>query len=244
MKICNICNIEKPLNDFTNVKSKGKIKKRPTCKKCTSLRVKNWVIANPEKRKSYVKQYSLINKNSINDKSKSYYQQNKINILNKKRNQDRLNQKILLLKNCLEDYKQRNPTAPDDYQLTNNDIRNYKYRLKLKTDNLFKLKVNLRTLIRNSFKRKGINKVLKSEQILGCSMNDFKQHLESQFESWMNWNNYGLYNGQPNYGWDIDHIQPLNTATCDADIIRLNHYTNLRPLCSYYNRIIRNQTQI
>jgi len=55
----------------------------------------------------------------------------------------------------------------------------------------------------------------------------------------MNWENRGLYNGELNYGWDIDHIKPLATATCETDIIKLNHYTNLKPLCSYTNRYIK-----
>ena len=55
----------------------------------------------------------------------------------------------------------------------------------------------------------------------------------------MNWENRGLYNGELNYGWDIDHRIPLSTSTCEADVIRLNHYTNLQPLCSYTNRHIK-----
>jgi len=37
-------------------------------------------------------------------------------------------------------------------------------------------------------------------------------------------NNYGLYNGEINYEWDIDHIEPIS---------------NLQPLCSYTNRFIK-----
>ena len=55
----------------------------------------------------------------------------------------------------------------------------------------------------------------------------------------MNWDNYGKYNGCPNFGWDIDHITPLSTAMTEDDMIKLNHYTNLQPLCSYINRIIK-----
>jgi hypothetical protein len=58
----------------------------------------------------------------------------------------------------------------------------------------------------------------------------------------MNWDN----KGNPKDGiiglnktWDIDHIIPLSSATCEEDLIRLNHYTNLQPLCSYYNRFIK-----
>ncbi|HMZ47140.1 MAG TPA: hypothetical protein PLU36_10075 [Chitinophagaceae bacterium] len=55
----------------------------------------------------------------------------------------------------------------------------------------------------------------------------------------MNWRNKGLYNGTPNFGWDIDHIIPLSSAVNETDIIKLNHYTNLRPLCSYVNRYVK-----
>ena len=55
----------------------------------------------------------------------------------------------------------------------------------------------------------------------------------------MDWHNRGLYNGITDYGWDIDHIIPLDTAITEDDVIRLNHYTNLQPLCSHYNRDIK-----
>jgi hypothetical protein len=55
----------------------------------------------------------------------------------------------------------------------------------------------------------------------------------------MNWENYGLYNGTEKYGWDIDHVIPLSTAKTEEDVLRLNHYTNLQPLCGYHNRVIK-----
>ena len=51
----------------------------------------------------------------------------------------------------------------------------------------------------------------------------------------MSWDNYGKYNGEFNYGWDIDHIKPISSAKTKEEIIKLNHYTNLRPLCSKEN---------
>jgi len=53
------------------------------------------------------------------------------------------------------------------------------------------------------------------------------------------WENRGLYNGELNYGWDIDHIIPLSSALTEEKLIKLNHYTNLQPLCSYTNRYIK-----
>jgi len=98
----------------------------------------------------------------------------------------------------------------------------------------------VRSLIRQSFKHKGLRKNTLSEKILGCSFKEFKQHLESQFKDWMNWDNYGLYTyGKINYGWDIDHIIPVSSAETEEELLRLNHHSNLQPLCSYTNRNVK-----
>ena len=91
----------------------------------------------------------------------------------------------------------------------------------------------------NALKRKGFKKNSKTEQILGCSFEYIKEYIESKFESWMSWENHGLYNGELNYGWDIDHIIPLSSGITEEEITKLNSYVNLRPLCSYVNRVIK-----
>jgi 5-methylcytosine-specific restriction endonuclease McrA len=55
----------------------------------------------------------------------------------------------------------------------------------------------------------------------------------------MSWENYGLYNGELNYGWDIDHIIPLSKASTKDEFYELSHYTNMQPLCSKTNRDIK-----
>lgn len=118
---------------------------------------------------------------------------------------------------------------------------NNKYvKQRKQSDPLFKLKYNIRTLIGNSIRNKGYIKPPQSSKILGCTLDEFKQYIESQFEPWMTWDNYGCKSPSgPNTTWDIDHIIPLNSATTEEDIIKLNHYTNLRPLCSYNNRFVK-----
>jgi hypothetical protein len=103
---------------------------------------------------------------------------------------------------------------------------------KYKNDESYKLKVVSRNIVRRFIKQKGTKH---TEDILGCSYDEFKTYLESKFEDWMNWDNYGLYNGELNYGWDIDHIIPLS-SNIDTN---LSHYTNLQPLCSKMNRDIK-----
>jgi hypothetical protein len=90
-----------------------------------------------------------------------------------------------------------------------------------------------------SIKLNGYTKKSKTYQILGCTFEEFKQHLENKFEPWMNWDNYGKYNGEFNFGWDIDHVIPQSSAKTEDELLQLNHYTNLKPLCSYINRHIK-----
>jgi hypothetical protein len=112
----------------------------------------------------------------------------------------------------------------------------------MSTDILYKLKRCVSASINQSLKKKGFYRKSRSYEILGCSYEEFKTHIESKFEQWMNWKNRGNWNGVPkeiNTAWDIDHILPLSSAMCEEDVIKLNHYTNLQPLCSYTNRNIK-----
>jgi hypothetical protein len=158
-------------------------------------------------------------------------------------------------KECEYDYYKKwvltNKETRDDYQKfyqkehyeNNKEDRNRQNRewskQKCLTDPLFRLKKNIRSSISHMFKSKGHIKKSQTTDILGCSFEDFKLYLESKFEPWMTWENYGKYNGELNYGWDIDHIIPMSSSLNEGDIIRLNHYTNLQPLCSHINRDIK-----
>ena len=141
-------------------------------------------------------------------------------------------------------YNLLNKTKQKEYRASHQHDRRSYINNRLKTDSIFKLSINIKNLIRISLKRNSFDKKSKSIAILGCSISEFKQYLELQFLSWMTWNNHGLYNGELDYGWDIDHIIPTSSATCEEDIIRLNHYTNLQPLCSKTNRDIKKNKHV
>lgn len=124
--------------------------------------------------------------------------------------------------------------------IQNNKAKYNAYRSnRRKTDPLFRLTLNSRNIIRKVLINNNFKKNNRTHHILGCSYDELKQHIEKQFESWMNWDNYGKYNGKLNYGWDIDHIIPLSSAKTEDEIITLCHYTNLQPLCSYTNRYLK-----
>ena len=238
MKVCRICNIEKELINFYKRKN-SKDGYRNECKECCNLksklysernkskvkeikyryyknnkdivieRSKLWSIENSEKRKEHIKKY--YNKEEIKLKNKEKYINNKDYFSNKNK----------------------------EYKSNNKEKINLKHREKYKNDNLYKLSFSCRNLINKALIRHGYLKESKTTDILGCSFEDFKLYLESKFEDWMTWENRGLYNGEFNYGWDIDHIIPISFAKTEEDIIKLNHYTNLQPLCSKINRDIK-----
>lgn len=133
-----------------------------------------------------------------------------------------------------------------EYYQANKDKFNLaasKYKKKKrKTDPTWKLIQNIRSNIGRVFHDRNITKKSKTFDILGCSKSEFKEYIESKFEPWMSWDNYGARTHQIkelNQYWDIDHIIPISTIKTEDDAYRLNHYTNLQPLCSYKNRFIK-----
>lgn len=127
-----------------------------------------------------------------------------------------------------------------EYSKNNKEVYNKWERNKRKTDPIYRIKKNLRRRIQDMLKSKNSIKTSGTFNILGIDKEGFVKHLESQFEPWMNWDNYGKYRTDTfNYGWDIDHIIPSSLAITEEDIYKLNHYTNLKPLCSKINRDIK-----
>jgi len=119
------------------------------------------------------------------------------------------------------------------------EIQNRHKNKKRRTDMIYRIKDSISALIRNSLKKKNYRKKSRTTEILGCSCDFFKLYLESKFEPWMTWENYGLWNGELNYGWDIDHIIPISSGNTEDEILKLNHYSNFQPLCSHKNRYIK-----
>jgi len=122
----------------------------------------------------------------------------------------------------------------------NKEKRNIERKYKYQNDRLYRIEQVVKSTIKLTYRQIGEKRKKGIETILGCSYEHFLEYIESQFEPWMNWDNYGKYKKNTfNYGWDIDHIIPRSTIKNEEDVFLLNHYTNLRPLCSYYNRHIK-----
>jgi hypothetical protein len=199
---------------------------------------------NKEKIQIRKKVYCETNKQKLSETNKKYHQKNREEILKKQKiyrenNKQKLSEKQKAYFKSNNDAREKKLNRDREYAKQNRHKINYKRKERKQIDNLFKLQCTIRSLISTSFKKNKFIKPTKTVLIIGCSFEELKQHLESQFESWMNWENHGLYNGEFNYGWDIDHIISSSSAKNEDDIIRLNHYTNLKPLCSKINRDIK-----
>lgn len=68
-------------------------------------------------------------------------------------------------------------------------------------------------------------------ELVGCSLEQFRAHLESQFTGEMSWKTYGKE-------WELDHIEPLFGFDMldDVQAKKAMHYTNTRPLHPSLNR--------
>lgn len=128
---------------------------------------------------------------------------------------------------------------PYKSKILRREKRNLHEKLKRQSNPLYKLSSTIRSGLLKVFSRNGFSKKSNTKQIIGCTFDELKIYLETKFENWMNWENHGLYNGQLNYGWDIDHIIPLCKAKTESELLILCHYTNLQPLCSKNNRDIK-----
>jgi hypothetical protein len=218
MKKCTKCNVEKELTCFVKDKQK-KDGLRSSCKTCNDnsqyyiknkdkiiLKTKSFLNENPD----YLKKYKEENKDRLKEYDKEYYIKNKDKY--KKYYEDNKE----YFKEYLLKFKIDNPNYYKEY------ISNRK-----KIDSIFRFKVNTRGLVSTSFNRKGYKKNSKTEQILGCTIQEFIDYMSSKFTEGMTIDNHGK--------WHIDHIIPISSVNNIEDIIKLNHYTNLQPLWSEDN---------
>ena len=252
-KTCNTCKVIKPMVEMVK-NNRIKCGYSSICKKClnnknntkeqqekTKLRSRTYKAKNQDKIRSLNERYRLVNVEKIREYQKTYRLKNTEKLREYKEEWNRANPEYQ--KHYNNEYYAQNKeyikAQSKTYVHSNRDkVRTY-FRTRKSNDSLFKLRHTIGNSILKAFKRNGFSKNSKTVGILGCSFLELKTHLESKFEPWMNWHNHGLYNGEFNFGWDIDHIIPTSSASSEADLLILNHYTNLQPLCSKTNRDIK-----
>jgi hypothetical protein len=100
-------------------------------------------------------------------------------------------------------------------------------------DSPYRLKKIIRCRVYNSIKRMTNEKPRmkrRTTEMLGCSIETMKSHLEKQFKRGMTWDNHGTH-------WHVDHIVPLSQFdfTNPIQAALATHYTNLQPMWAKEN---------
>lgn len=196
-------------------------------------RCKAYREANPEQVSATKKRCYQAKREEYLAKRKKRYVENKEEILAKcaeyrannkeaKRKRDReyyrKNRKEIIAKQA--EYQRRVADRLNEYS------RNY-VRERRKRDKLYALRTNIRGRFRYELAKRGETKYTKENKYLGCTWLELREHLESQFANGMTWDNYGE--------WHVDHIVPLAIAENREQLIKLCHYSNLRPLWAFDN---------
>jgi hypothetical protein len=144
--------------------------------------------------------------------------------------------KIALYK---EKNKERIALVSLQYRKNNKEklrIKNRIYKNKRKQESVIhRLAHSIQTRIGQTFKAKKFRKSSSTKEILGCDIEFFKLHIEKQFYGSMSWENRSE--------WAIDHIIPISCAITIDDVIRLNHFTNLRPIWRTENQVKYNKVE-
>lgn len=216
-KRCRICNIEKSLDDF--YKSKTHIDGRESyCKDCKNKRGKERYAKNPDAHKVVCK---------------AYYEDHK---------DEHISRMIAYFNDPTHpEHKEKHRAGTKKYMRENRDKfrdreREYK-KTRMKNDPKLRISHNISTYIRISLNN---NKQGQHwEDLVGYTLQDLRQHLESKFDEKMSWDNYGSY-------WHIDHIVGIAnfnyTSYEDKAFKKCWSLENLQPLygldnCSKGDRI-------
>lgn len=218
-KVCKGCNVEKSIDNFAIDNHLRTTNRRGKCKDCYNKKERERHHANRER--------NLARRKELRDRDPESY----------KRSQ--------------RQYRKTNHEKSKQYQReyvrSHREMAN-KYRRKRKqTDQSYKLRIAISSQIREGLKQRGLSKNRLSAFIyLSYTIQDLVQHIESKFEFWMAWDNWGWYNPETwdddeptTWTWHIDHIIPqsqFNYISMDdpqfAECWSLN---NLRPYPSKLN---------
>ena len=238
IKKCSTCQVEKEFVEF-NSHPATKDGKQSQCKSCA----KEYRASNKDKIRAIQNAYNKKNKEKLNTYNKEYYKKNKKQLLEHQKEYNKNNREKS--REYQKEWRKKNQEYNAKYYAENKDkLSNYfkewydkhkEYHLdyqneRYNSDPNFKLSrciSNFCFKVTNAVKE---DKKLRSLEYLGCSIEEFKAHIESQWQEGMTWENHSKD------GWHIDHIKPIDWFIKNSDDPwQANHYTNLQPLWAKEN---------
>jgi len=228
-KKCNQCKRVLPIDKFRFRKKLNKY--RPKCGKCLDHNRKTLIIK--WRNKYFKKEYNYVTQSKVcskcNERKKfKEYSKRKTGLFGLRSECKKCGAKLTKKwrksnpKKYKKQYKKGNKR-----RFQKEEYREYRKKYcykKYHNDIQHKLKQNIRNRINSALN--GTKKMYNSKEILGCTIKEFKEHLEEQFEEGMNWDNWSIH------GWHIDHIKPCASfdLTDSEQQKECFHYTNTQPL--------------
>lgn len=112
------------------------------------------------------------------------------------------------------------------YRETHKEEKTARHNRRMETDIQYRLACSLRWRMNRAIRAS--SKSGSAVNDLGCSITELRNHLESQFQSGMTWENWGREPGC----WHIDHKIPLISFDLEdrSQFLRACNFTNLQPL--------------
>jgi hypothetical protein len=168
--------------------------------------------ADPERVRSYWRKYAAANPEKVREKVRRYDIEN----ADKRKAWRDAHKDQLAATAARWDAENRDKRKARHHERQADDV-NYRLRRALRA--------RLKTALRKNYKNTS------AVTALGCTLDEFRAHLERQFSAGMSWDNYGRG------GWHIDHVRELVLfdLTDPAEAAAACHYTNLQPLWQAQN---------
>jgi hypothetical protein len=219
VKNCSKCKQEKAFSEF-NKDKRTKSGLTSECKLCKNTYLRE----HPEISRKGNKNFYLKHKDEISKWHKEYWIKIKDTIKESRK---------LYRDNHKADAKRWRDSHKKEIKLYNDTHRKEACERTTNRRNIdinFKLAGNLRT--RNRHAMQGRIKSKKTLDLLGCSIEFFRNYLENKFTEGMSWENYGKG------GWEVDHIKQCIKfdLTKSKEQHKCFHYINLQPLWLEENR--------
>lgn len=205
LKKCNMCLKDLEQDNFYH--------NYAVCIPCSKQKRKDYYQKHKEHLCSLSRKNYSLNKEDRRSTQKEWRDSNKEKLQKDKKEWRDANLEKVAIKN--KQWKSLNKDKTNAY------FRTYR-KERSSSDPLFKLSKLIRARFGTAFMRFKKKKTQSTMQWLGCSLEELKKYLESQFEPGMTWDNHGM--------WHIDHIVPLGSAKTAEELYKLSHYTNLQPL--------------